>query len=49
MSRLILVGAFWLLAIAMVTTAAFLYFNRAQYLNHKREQSEMDRIFGDDE
>lgn len=46
MSRLILFGLLWLMAIAMVTFGAFLYFNGSQYLQHKKEMWQMKH--GDD-
>lgn len=33
--RLILFGLLWLMAIAIITYGAFLYFNDSQHLDHK--------------
>jgi len=35
MSRLLLFGLLWLMAISIITGAAFLYFNDGQHLSHK--------------
>lgn len=39
--KLILAGVLWLMAIAMITTAALVYFNGSQFLRHKREMWQM--------
>jgi hypothetical protein len=38
--RLILFGLLWLVAIAIITYGAFLYFNDGQHLKHKQEMYE---------
>ncbi len=38
--KLIIFGALWLMAIAIITGAAFLYFNDSQHLDHKEEMYE---------
>jgi hypothetical protein len=40
MFKLILFGALWLMAIAIITGAAFLYFNDGQHLEHEETMYE---------
>lgn len=47
--RLILFGLLWLMAIAIVTYGAFLYFNDSQHLNHEETMYEKKHGDGDSE
>jgi hypothetical protein len=49
MSRLLLLGVLWILAIALVTAAALVYFNGSQFLHHKKEMWKLKHGYGDDE
>lgn len=39
--RLILFGVLWLMAIAIISYGAFLYFNDGQHLEHEKEMHEL--------